>query len=417
VVCVYKAEYKINKLRQGDIPIYEPGLSDLVRRNTRNSRLTFTTSLKEAVESSEVIFIAVGTPQDEDGSADLQHVLAVAEGIGEYMNGPKIIVDKSTVPVGTAKLVHDTIAKLTKHEFDVVSNPEFLKEGAALDDFMKPDRVVIGAPSERSAQVMKELYSPFVRTNNPILLMDVPSAELTKYAANAMLATRVSFMNEIANLCEKVGADIDHVRVGMGTDSRIGMSFLFPGIGYGGSCFPKDVQALLKTARDYGVELKIGQAVEDVNFAQKKVLVDKVKKHYGGKDLQGKTFAVWGLAFKPRTDDVREAPALVVCSELIKLGAKVVASDPEGIENFRGAFGENPALSYAYTNYDCLNNADGLVICTEWNEYRNPSFERMKKLMKEPVVFDGRNILSRKEVARHSFVYYSIGRPDVSVKG
>ena len=414
VICVDNDNEKIDKLKQGIIPIYEPGLSDLVKRNTKNNRLLFTDSLKQGVEASEIIFIAVGTPQDEDGSADLTHVLDVAAGIGKYMNGYKTIVDKSTVPVGTAALVTETIAKHTKHQFEVVSNPEFLKEGAAIDDFMKPDRVVVGVPSERSAKVMSELYSPFVRTNNPILVMDVTSAELTKYAANAMLATRVSFMNEIANLCDRVGADVDMVRVGMGTDERIGMSFLFPGIGYGGSCFPKDVQALIKTGKNFNVDLKVARAVEDVNAAQKRVLVQKIAQHFGGEKLTGKVFAMWGLAFKPRTDDVREAPAQVVAQELIKLGAKIVAFDPEAVETFRRSFGESPSLSYAYSNYDCLNGADALVICTEWNEFRKPNLERMKKLMKNPLVFDGRNILDRGELAEHGFTSYCIGRPGVS---
>jgi len=411
VICVDVDQDKINKLQEGIIPIYEPGLSDLVKRNSKNHRLSFTTSLKEGVEKSDIIFIAVGTPQDKDGSADLRYVLEVAAGIGKHMNGYKTIVDKSTVPVGTAALVAETIRKQTKHDFEVVSNPEFLKEGAAIDDFMRPDRVVVGVPSERSAKVMRELYSPYVRTNNPILVMDVVSAELTKYASNTMLATRVSFMNEIANLCEKVGADVDMVRVGMGTDARIGMSFLFPGIGYGGSCFPKDVQALINTGKKFGVDMRIARAAEDVNDAQKKTVVQKVVKHFGAENVKGRSFAVWGLAFKPRTDDVREAPAEVVCQDLIKLGAKVVAFDPEAIETFRKSFGENPSISYAYSNYDCLNQADALIICTEWNEFRKPNLERMKKLMKNAVIFDGRNILDRSELREHGFKCYCVGRP------
>lgn len=414
VICVDVDPAKIEKLSQGESPIYEPGLSDLLRRNLKDKRIRFTTSLKEGVEQSEIIFIAVGTPQDEDGSADLKHVLAVAEGIGKYMNGPKTVVDKSTVPVGTGRLVRETIAALTKHPVEVVSNPEFLKEGAAIDDFMKPDRVVVGVASEQAGKLMRELYAPFVRTNKPILVMDVASAELTKYAANTMLATRVSFMNEIANLCEIVGADVDMVRIGIGTDSRIGMSFLFPGIGYGGSCFPKDVQALLKTAKDNGLPLKIARSVEDVNFEQKKVIAHKIVRHFGSPDkVRGKVFAIWGLAFKPRTDDVREAPAAVVCRELINLGAKLVAFDPEAVETFRQSFGEDPALSYAFSNYDCLNQADALVICTEWNEFRQPNYERMKLLMKSPVIFDGRNILDRGEMVGRGFDYYSIGRAPV----
>ncbi len=415
VLCVDVDARKIEMLKKGQIPIYEPGLDELVERNYSNGRLQFTTSLKEGVESAQVIFIAVGTPQDEDGSADLTHVLAVAEGIGKHMNGPKVIVDKSTVPVGTAEKVRKAIAAHTKHEFEVVSNPEFLKEGAAIDDFMKPDRVVIGAPSEKSAAVMRELYAPFVRTNNPIIIMDVVSAEMTKYAANSMLATRVSFMNEISNLCERCGADIDAVRVGMGTDSRIGMSFLFPGIGYGGSCFPKDVQALVKTGKDFGLNLRICNAVEEVNKDQKSVMAKKILAHYGAKDLKGRTFAIWGLAFKPKTDDVREAPALVVCGELISAGAKLQAFDPEARKTFSEKFGDNPAITYTDTNYDALKGADALIVCTEWNEFRRPNFAKVKESLKSPVVFDGRNIYSSTEMSKHGFIYYSIGRPRVGM--
>jgi len=414
IICIDVDEKKIAKLNNSEIPIYEPGLEDLVRRNLKTGRLRFSSSLKEGVENSKVIFIAVGTPQDEDGSADLTHVLDVARGIGKYMNGPKFIVDKSTVPVGTAALVHKTIAEQTSHPFEVISNPEFLKEGAALDDFMKPDRVVIGAPSEKSARVMRELYGPFVRTNHPILVMDVTSAEMTKYAANTMLAARVSFMNELSGLCELAGADIDQVRIGIGTDSRIGMSFLFPGIGYGGSCFPKDVQALMKTGRDFGVELKIANAIEDTNAAQKRVMVSKVLKHYG-KNLSGKTFAVWGLAFKPRTDDVREAPAMVVCSELIKSGAKIRAFDPEANGTFKESFkagGEN--ITYVNNNYEALKGSDALIVCTEWNEFRTPNFDRIKKELKGAVIFDGRNIYKPDDMREHGFTYYSIGRRVVS---
>lgn len=415
VICVDVDARKVEKLKKGEIPIYEPGLDELVERNYKNGRLQFTTSLKDGVEAAQVIFIAVGTPQDEDGSADLTHVLAVAEGIGKHMNGPKIVVDKSTVPVGTAERVRKAIAALTKHEFEVVSNPEFLKEGAAIDDFMKPDRVVIGAPNEKSANVMRELYAPFVRTNNPIIVMDVVSAEMTKYAANSMLATRVSFMNEISTLCERAGADIDAVRVGMGTDSRIGMSFLFPGIGYGGSCFPKDVQALIKTGKDFGLNLRICTSVEDVNKDQKSTMGKKVLTHYGSKDLKGRTFAIWGLAFKPKTDDVREAPALVVCNDLIKAGATLQVFDPEAVTTFREKFGENPSLRYTATNYDALEGADALIICTEWNEFRRPNFAKIKESLKSPVIFDGRNIYSNSEMAKLGFVYYSIGRPRVGM--
>ncbi|MCB0331428.1 MAG: UDP-glucose/GDP-mannose dehydrogenase family protein [Bdellovibrionales bacterium] len=414
VICVDKDESKVASLRDGVIPIYEPGLHDIVLRNTKNGRLQFTTSLQEGVQASTVIFIAVGTPQDEDGSADLSHVLAVAEGIGKYMNGPKVIVDKSTVPVGTAARVTETIAKHTDYDFEVVSNPEFLKEGAAIDDFMKPDRVVVGVPSEKSAKVMRDLYKPFVRTNNPILVMDVPSAEMTKYASNAMLATRISFMNEMAALCEKAGADIDQVRIGMGTDSRIGMSFLFPGIGYGGSCFPKDVQALIRTAHELGAPFQIGESVEAVNARQKHSLVTKIVDFYGGEaSLQGKTFAVWGLAFKPRTDDVREAPALVVCEELVRMGAHIQAYDPEAMGTFEERFGENDALTYCKTNYEALRGADALVICTEWNDFRHPNFSKIEELMDGDVIFDGRNLFSLEEMHDTPFSYFSIGRPAV----
>lgn len=410
VICVDVDENKIAALRKGQIPIYEPGLSDLVLHNVESGRIRFTTSLKEGVESSEVLFIAVGTPQDEDGSADLTHVLEVARGIGKHMNGPKIIVDKSTVPVGTAAKVREAVSQFTKHPFEVVSNPEFLKEGAAVDDFMKPDRVVVGVSSEEAAEKMRALYAPFVRTNNPVLVMDVASAEMTKYAANAMLATRISFMNEIANLCEVVGADVDMVRIGIGTDSRIGMSFLFPGAGYGGSCFPKDVQALMRTASDFGVELKIGQAVEEVNTFQKQLLVKKIEHHFGGKALKGKTFAVWGLAFKPKTDDTREAPALTVISELVERGATVQAFDPEAMESFEARFGTHERVKYVGTNYEACREADALVVCTEWQAFRQPNFDKIKERLKSPLIFDGRNIFSPKEMRKLGFVYYSIGR-------
>jgi UDPglucose 6-dehydrogenase len=413
VICVDINESKVKSLNNGEIPIYEPGLEDLVVRNSRAERLSFTTDLKTAVEKSEIIFIAVGTPQDEDGSADLTHVLAVAKGIGQNMNGPKIIVDKSTVPVGTAALVTKTIKEHTKHSFEVVSNPEFLKEGAAIDDFLKPDRVVVGVSSAHAEQVMRELYTPFIRTNNPILVMDVPSAEMTKYAANAMLATRISFMNEISALCEKVGADIDSVRVGIGTDTRIGMPFLFPGIGYGGSCFPKDVQALIRTAKEHGIELRIGKAVEAVNADQKESIVKKIVAHYGNKNIQGKTFAVWGLAFKPRTDDVREAPAEVVCEQLINLGAKIQAYDPEAMGTFAQSFGNNSKLSYYESNYEALKDADALIICTEWNAFRQPDFARIRSSLKQPLIFDGRNIFSLQEMKEEGFMYFSVGRPIV----
>jgi UDPglucose 6-dehydrogenase len=369
--------------------------------------------MKEGVEKGEVIFIAVGTPQDEDGSADLRHVLDVAKSIGQHMNGFKVIVDKSTVPVGTAQRVRAAVSEMTKHPFEVVSNPEFLKEGAAIDDFMKPDRVVVGVESERAAKVMRDLYAPFVRTNNPILVMDVPSAEMTKYAANAMLAARVSFMNEISNLCERAGADVDSVRVGIGTDSRIGMSFLFPGIGYGGSCFPKDVQALIRTGQDFGLDLKLSRSVEEVNKAQKKVLGKKILSHFGASGVKGRQFAIWGLAFKPKTDDVREAPAQVLCKELLDAGASLRLFDPEAMKTFEHLLGKHPNVSYESNSYDALKGSDALIICTEWNEFRRPNFKKMKELLKQPLIFDGRNILDRSVLAAEGFTYHCIGRKPV----
>lgn len=413
VICVDIDEEKVKRLTAGHIPIFEPGLEELVKRNVKASRLSFTTSLKDAVERSKVIFIAVGTPQDEDGSADLTHVIKVAEGIGQYMNEPKVVVDKSTVPVGTAEIVKSAIEKFTKFDVEVVSNPEFLKEGAALDDFLKPDRVVVGVSSEKAAKVMKELYAPFVRTNKPILVMDVPSAEMTKYAANTMLALRVSFMNEVANLCERVGADINQVRIGIGTDSRIGMSFIFPGCGYGGSCFPKDVQALINTGRKFGMDLRIPIATEEVNKDQKLSIVRKVVSQFG-ENLAGRTFGIWGLAFKPNTDDTREAPAITIIDQLIKRGAKVCAYDPEANESFAQRIGKNPSIDYKSSSYDVLSGADALIVCTEWNAFRTPSFERMKKTMKTPVIFDGRNLYDPETMRGYGFTYYSIGRPVVN---
>lgn len=413
VICVDVDARKVAALQAGQVPIFEPGLEDLVKSNSRAGRLSFTTSLKDAVHASDIIFIAVGTPQDEDGSADLKHVVAVAKGIGESMNGPKFVVDKSTVPVGTADLVRRTIESVATFPVDVISNPEFLKEGAAIDDFLRPDRVVVGVASENAASVMRELYAPFVRTNNPILVMDVRSAEMTKYAANAMLALRVSFMNEVANLCEAAGADINKVRVGIGTDSRIGMSFIFPGIGYGGSCFPKDVQALIRTGKDYGVDLQIARSVEDVNKLQKLLMVRKVIEHFGVDDVRGKTFAMWGLAFKPKTDDVREAPALTICNELIRLGARVQAFDPEANETFKRAFGDSEGITYFSNNYEALKGADALMVCTEWNAFRQPNFTRIKSELSRPLIFDGRNIYQPEDMKGHGFVYYSVGRSKV----
>jgi UDPglucose 6-dehydrogenase len=406
VACVDTNDAKIRMLRRGKMPIYEPGLEELVRRNTAEGRLTFTTTLAKAVRDAAVIFIAVGTPQGEDGSADLKYVLQVARDVAKAMNGYKVIVDKSTVPVGTSEKVRDVIRKETTHPFSVVSNPEFLKQGAAIEDFMKPDRVVIGAGDERAKQIMLELYSPFTRTGAPIMVMDCASAELTKYAANAMLATRISFMNEVANVCELVGADVDDVRRAIGSDKRIGTSFLFPGVGYGGSCFPKDVQAMMRFASEQKYDFKILHAVEAVNVQQKTRLFAKLKKHFGS--LKGKTIAVWGLAFKPKTDDMREAPSIPLIESLLAAGAAVQAYDPEAIRVAKGLFGSK--VTYATTNYDALKGADAVAIVTEWNEFRRPDFIRMRSLMRSPVIFDGRNLFTPEQMKQQEFTYYSIGR-------
>jgi UDPglucose 6-dehydrogenase len=406
VICVDKDEAKIRLLRRGRMPIYEPGLEEMVGRNTSEKRLVFTTQLSKAVRQSSIVFIAVGTPQGEDGSADLQHVLGVARDVARAMNGYKIIVDKSTVPVGTAAQVRDIIRRETTHPFSVVSNPEFLKQGAAIDDFLKPDRVVIGAEDPRAADTMRELYAPFTRTGAPIMVMDCASAELSKYAANALLATRISFMNEVANVCETFGADVDEVRKAIGSDRRIGTSFLFPGVGYGGSCFPKDVKAILKFAADKGYEFEILKSVEAVNQRQKGRLVAKMQAHLG--DLAGKTIALWGLAFKPRTDDMREAPAITIVDLLLRAGAKVQAYDPEAMRVAKGIFGTKVQL--AEKSYDALKGADALAVVTEWNEFREPDFARMRKLMRAPVVFDGRNIYSPEQMRAQGFTYVSIGR-------
>jgi UDPglucose 6-dehydrogenase len=407
VVCVDIDERKIHMLQAGEVPIYEPGLEELIRKNAREKRLSFSTDLAAAVGPSQVVFIAVGTPEGESGDADLQYVLAAAEQIGRAMRQYTVVVDKSTVPVGTADKVREALSKVTKVEFDVVSNPEFLKEGAALDDFLKPDRVVIGADSERARKVMGELYAPFVRTENPIFYMDTRSAEMTKYAANAMLATRISFMNDMAALCEKVGADVDFVRKGLGADRRIGYPFLFPGVGYGGSCFPKDVKALVAIGREYGLELDLLRAVERTNERQKKLLVNKAVKHFGG-SVAGRTFGVWGLAFKPKTDDMREAPSLEVIEGLLGKGAKVVAHDPVAERSARRYFGDR--IRYAELPYDAVEGVDALFIVTEWNEFRHPDFERMKSLMKTPVIFDGRNIYDPVRMRELGFTYLGIGR-------
>jgi UDPglucose 6-dehydrogenase len=377
-----------------------------VRRNLDQGRLSFTADVSAAVRDAEVVFIAVGTPPGEDGSADLQHVLGVARDIGRAMTKYTVVVDKSTVPVGTSEKVREVVRRETTHPFSVVSNPEFLKQGAAVDDFLKPDRVVVGAEDPRATEMMLELYEPFTRTGAPIMVMDCASAELTKYAANAMLATRISFMNEVANVCELVGADVDHVRKAIGSDKRIGTSFLFPGVGYGGSCFPKDVQAMMRFAADKKYDFKILEAVERVNSRQKTRLFAKMKAHFGS--MKGKTVAVWGLAFKPRTDDMREAPAIPLIEALLAAGATVQAYDPEAVKVAKGLFGDR--ISYSATNYDALKGADCLAIVTEWSEFRRPDFERMRALMREPVVFDGRNLFTPEQMKQHGFTYYSIGR-------
>ena len=407
VICADVDSAKIAGLRENRLPIYEPGLEPLVGRNQREGRLQFTTDVGDAVERSDIVFIAVGTPPDEDGSTDLQHVLDVARTIGRHMNRPKIVTTKSTVPVGTAEQVRAEIAKQTKTAFHVCSNPEFLKEGAAVEDFMKPDRVIVGVDSEEATRVLEELYAPFVRTGNPLIFMDIPSAEMTKYAANAMLATRISFMNQIARLCEVVGADVTLVRKGIGTDRRIGSAFLFPGPGYGGSCFPKDVKALIHTGEARGVPLDILAAVEAANERQKRVLFDKLARHFAGR-LRGTTVAVWGLAFKAETDDVRESPALVLVEALLGAGATVRVHDPAALQTARRHLGDR--VVYAAHAYDALEGAAALAILTEWREYRNPDFDRIKRLLTRPLIVDGRNLYDPERLARLGFTYDSLGR-------
>jgi UDPglucose 6-dehydrogenase len=406
VRCVDIDQAKIEALSRGELPIYEPGLEELVARNVEDRRLHFTTDLTQAVKASEVVFIAVGTPPGEDGDADLQHVLAASRQIELALEKYTVVVTKSTVPVGTADRVRAEMASVTQVPFDVVSNPEFLKEGAAVDDFLRPDRIVVGAESERARQIVGELYAPFIRTEHPIFFMDTRSAELTKYAANAMLAVRISFMNEIAALCERVGADVDQVRKGMGSDRRIGFPFLFPGVGYGGSCFPKDVKALVATARENGLEYDLLRAVERINERQKKLLIQKAVRHYG--NLEGKVFAVWGLAFKPKTDDLREAPSLEVIEGLLGKGASVRAHDPVAEPAARRLFGNRIRIDKG--PYETLEGADGLFLVTEWNEFRQPDFERMRKLMRQPVIFDGRNLYDPKRLRERGFTYFGVGR-------
>ncbi|MDE3004285.1 MAG: UDP-glucose/GDP-mannose dehydrogenase family protein [Gemmatimonadota bacterium] len=412
VICADIDESKIARLNEGDVPIYEPGLNALIERNLEQGRLSFTTDVAAAVKASHVIFIAVGTPPDEDGSADLQHVLAVARTIGQAMEDEKIVITKSTVPVGTARRVREAIEQETDVPVHVCSNPEFLREGAAIDDFMKPDRVVIGVDSEHAGEVLRELYAPLVRTGHSIMIMDVPAAEITKYAANAMLATRISFMNSIARLCEATGVDVNAVRKGIGSDSRIGSSFLFPGVGYGGSCFPKDVKALVKTMGEFGVDPSILQSVEDVNESQKSTLLERLLAIMGD-DLSERTIAVWGLAFKPNTDDMREAPSLVTIEGLLARGARVVAHDPVAMTEARHHLGDR--IEYVESNYDALGGADALLIHTEWHPYRSPDFRRMAEAMSRPLILDGRNLYDPADMAGHGFQYVSIGRAPVGV--
>lgn len=412
VVCVDIDEKKIEKLRNGEVPIYEPGLDLILERNIDKGRISFTTSLEKGIKNSDAIFIAVGTPPDEDGSADLKYVLGVAREIGQHMEDYKVIITKSTVPVGTSYKVKAAVEEELANRnvripFDVASNPEFLKEGSAVEDFLKPDRIVVGIESKRAEKVMNRLYKPFLMNGHPLLFMDIFSSEMTKYAANSMLATKISFMNDIANLCELVGANVDLVRKGIGSDSRIGNKFIYPGTGYGGSCFPKDVQALVRTADEYGHSLEVLKAVESVNYRQKSVLVDKIKTHFG-KNLKGKQFGLWGLAFKPKTDDMREAPSLVIIEQLKALGATVRAYDPVAMEETKRILGDK--IEYAKDEYDAIIDADALIVVTEWSEFRMPNFRILEKLMNNKAIFDGRNIYDPEEMSEQGFTYYSIGR-------
>lgn len=406
VICVDNNKEKLEKLRNGIVPIFEPGLEEMIKSNTSENRLYFSDDLKASVKKSTICFIAVGTPQGEDGSADLKYVCQVAEEIGKAINEYKVIVDKSTVPVGTAGKVTEIIKKQTSHDFDVVSNPEFLKQGAAVDDFLKPDRVVIGSDSQRATKIMQELYAPFLRTGNPVIIMDVKSAEMTKYAANSFLAVKISYANEIANICEKVGANAEMVRIGMCSDKRIGSQFLFPGLGYGGSCFPKDVKALIKTANENGCNADLISSADKVNKRQRLLFVEKITKYFG-EDLSNKTFAVWGLAFKPKTDDMREAPSITIIKALLEKGAKIQAYDPKAMQTAKYHFADK--ITYANSSYEALENTDALLLLTEWNEFRRPDFDKIKKLLKTPIIFDGRNQYSRKSLEESGFTYFSIG--------
>lgn len=406
VICVDNNEEKLAKLKNGIIPIFEPALEEMIKSNVLENRLSFSCDLKLAVENSTICFIAVGTPQGEDGSADLKYVCNVAKEIGKAINGYKVIVDKSTVPVGTAEKVTEIIKKQTSHEFDVISNPEFLKQGNAVEDFLKPDRVIIGSNSPRATEIMQELYAPFVRTGNPVIVMDVKSAEMTKYAANSFLAVKISYANEIANICEKVGANAEMVRIGMCSDKRIGSQFLFAGLGYGGSCFPKDVKALIKTANENGCTPELLQSADSVNKRQRLLFIDKITKYFG-ENVSGKTFAVWGLAFKPKTDDMREAPSITIIKALLEKGAKIQAYDPKAMQTAKSHFGNK--ITYANNSYDALENADALLLLTEWNEFRRPDFDKIKSLLKSSVIFDGRNQYNKKSLTQKGFTYFSIG--------
>ncbi len=415
VTCVDIDKQKINRLNQGIIPIYEPGLESMVKNNTEKERLFFSTDLKESIQDCDAVFIAVGTPPDEDGSADLQYVISVASEIGKYMNDYLVIVDKSTVPIGTAEKVREAVnnelkARNSDLSFDIASNPEFLKEGAAISDFLKPDRIVVGVDSDKAQKVMQRLYKPFLLNGHPLLFMDIPSAEMTKYAANSMLATKISFMNDIANLCEIVGADVNNVRKGIGSDSRIGNKFIYPGAGYGGSCFPKDVQALIKTADQSEYSLEILKAVEGVNSRQKKVIPLKIKNHFNHQ-LKDKLIALWGLSFKPKTDDMREAPSLVIIEELLNAGARIKAYDPVAVEEAKRRLGNK--IEYAKDMYEAIIDVDALVVVTEWPEFRVPNYKVMNKLMKEKLIFDGRNIYEPSEMKEFGYTYYSIGRKTI----
>ncbi len=418
VICMDIDERKIHMLNSGMVPIYEPGLEELIKHNRDHERLSFTTDMSKTVKQSDIIFIAVGTPPGEDGSADLKYVIAAAKEIGKNMNGYKVIVNKSTVPVGTADKVRVAVKSKTRFKFDIVSNPEFLKEGAAIDDFMKPDRIVVGTDSPKAAALMQELYAPFVRTGKPVLVMDIRSSEMSKYASNAMLATKISFINEMAVICASLGADIDNVRKGMGYDRRIGFEFLFPGVGYGGSCFPKDVKALVQTAQEHKVDAKVLKAVEAVNERQKLLLAQMVLRHFAEKSLKkgtarkkslaGETIALWGLSFKPRTDDMREAPSIVIINSLLRAGAVINVHDPVAMEEARKIFGRK--INYMEDGYDALRGASALAVVTEWNEFRTPDFNKIKSMMKKPVIFDGRNIYNREDLRKLGFTYYGIGR-------